>query len=110
MGLVTPTNGPISEIQHGGCAVASLGKVKHIAKTKYIETVYVLYWVCLKLKIQTKSFTLADNFGSAFFALLVPMGFFFKSALTHEHCTEAHTHNTADSPKDTGLLGTRIIS
>ena len=73
MGPVTPTNGPISEIQHGGCAVDSLEKVKYIAKTKYIETVCVLYWVCLKLKIQTESFTLADNFGSAFFASLVTM-------------------------------------
>ena len=75
MGPLTPTNGPISEIQHGGCAVASLEKVKHILRTKYIETVYVLYWVCLKLKIQTKSFTLADNFGCAFFASLVSMFF-----------------------------------
>ena len=24
---------------------------------------------------------------------------FFESTLAHEHCTEAHTHNTADSPK-----------
>ena len=79
MGYVTPTNGPLSEIQHGGCVVDSLEKVKHIAKTKYIETVNVLYCVV-----------------------------FFESALTHEHCAEAHTHNTAYSPKDTGLLGTRI--
>ena len=55
MGPLTPTNGPISEIQHGSCAVASLEKVKCIVRTKYIETVYVLYWVCLKLKIQTKA-------------------------------------------------------
>ena len=75
MGPVTPTNGLISEIQHGGCAVASLEKVKDIAKTKYIETVCVFYWACLKLKIQAKSFTLADNFGSAFFASLVAMFF-----------------------------------
>ena len=75
MGPVTPTNGPISEMQHGGCAVASLEKVKHIAKTKYIETVCIHYWVCLKLKIQTESFTLADNFGCAFFASLVSMFF-----------------------------------
>ena len=70
MGPVTPTNGLISEIQHGGCAVASLEKVKHIVRTKYIETVCVLYWMCLKLKIQTKSLTLANNFGCAFFASL----------------------------------------
>ena len=75
MGPVTPTNGPISEIQHGGCVVDSLEKIKDIAKTKYIETVCVLYWVCLKLKIQTKSFTLADNFESAFFASLESMFF-----------------------------------
>ena len=74
MGPVTP-NGRISEIQHGGCVIASLEKVKHIAKAKYIETVCVLYCVCLKLKIQIKSFTLADNFGSAFFASLVSMIF-----------------------------------
>ena len=106
MGPVTPTNGPISQIQHGGCAVASLEKVKYIAKTKYIETVCVLYWVCLKLKIQTKVHS-ADNFGSAFFASLVPLCV-FESALTHEHCTEAHTLDTTDSTADTGLLGTRI--
>ena len=75
MGPLTPTNRPISKIQHGGCAVASLEKVKHIVRTKYIETVYVLYWVCLKLKIQAKSFTHADNFGCAFFASLVSMHF-----------------------------------
>ena len=51
MGPITPTNGPISKIQLGGCVVDSLEKVKHIAKTKYIETVCLLYWVCLKLKI-----------------------------------------------------------
>ena len=39
MGPVTPTNGPISEIQHGGCVVDSIEKIKHIAKTKYIESV-----------------------------------------------------------------------
>ena len=33
---------------------------------------------------------------------------FFESTLAHEHCTEAHTRNTADNPKDTGLLGTPI--
>ena len=75
MGPLTRTNGPIGEIQHGGCTFASLQKVKHTVTTKYIETVYVLYWVCLKLKIQTKSFTLADNFGCAFFASLVSMFF-----------------------------------
>ena len=106
MGPVTPTNGTISKIQHSGCVVDSIEKIKHIAKTKYIETVCVLYWVCLKLKIQTESFTLADNFGSAFSASLESM--FFESTLANEHCTEAHTQNTADSPKDTGLLGTRI--
>ena len=75
MGPLTPTNGPIWEIQHGGCFVDSLEKIKHIAKTKYIETVCVLYWVCLKPKIQTKSFTRADNFGGAFFASLESMFF-----------------------------------
>ena len=75
MGPVTPTNGPICEIQHGGCVVDSLEKIKHIAKTKYIYTVCVLYWVCLKLKIHTESFTLADNFGGAFFASLESMFF-----------------------------------
>ena len=73
MGPVTPTNGLISEIHHGGCVVDSIQKIKHIAKTKYIETVCVLYWVCLQLKIQTKSFTGADNFGGAFFASLESM-------------------------------------
>ena len=75
MGPVTPANGPISEIQHGGCVVDSLKKIKHIAKAKYIETVCILYWVCLKLKIQTKSFTLADNFGGVFFVSLESMFF-----------------------------------
>ena len=75
MGPLTPTNGLISEIQHGGCVVDSLKKIKNIAKTKYIETVCVLYWMCLKLKIQTKRFTLADNFGSAFFTSLESMFF-----------------------------------
>ena len=75
MGPVTPTNRLISEIQHGGCAVTSLEKVKHVIRAKYIETVYVLYWVRLKLKIQTKNFTLADNFGCAFFASLESMFF-----------------------------------
>ena len=42
VGFVTPTNGPISEIQHGDCVVDSLEKVKYIAKAKYIETVCVL--------------------------------------------------------------------
>ena len=70
MGPVTPTNGPISKIHHGSCIVDSIEKIKHITKTKYIETVCVLYWVCVQLKIQTKSFTRADNFGGAFFALL----------------------------------------
>ena len=75
MGPVTPTSGTISEIQHGGCIVDSLEKIKHIAKAKYIETVCVLYWVCLKLKIQTESFTLASNFGSVVFASLESMFF-----------------------------------
>ena len=75
MGPLTPTNGPISEIQHGGCVVDSLEKIKHISKTKYIETVCVLYWVCLKPKIQTKSFTRANNFGGAFFPSLESMFF-----------------------------------
>ena len=75
MGPVTPTNRPISKIQHGDCTVTSFEKVKHIAKTKYIETVCILYWVCLKLKIQTKSFTLADKFESAFFVSLDSMFF-----------------------------------
>ena len=92
MGPVTPTNGPISEIQQGGCAVASLEKVKHIAKTKNIETVCVLYWVCLKLKIQTKSFTLADNFGGAFFESLVPM--FFSNRHSRMNTALRHTHTT----------------
>ena len=106
MGPLTPTNWPISEIQHGGSVVDSLEKIKHIAKTTYIETVSVLYVVCLKPKIQTKSFTRADNFGGAFSRHWSRC--FFESTLAHEHCTEAHTHNTADSPKDTGLLGTPI--
>ena len=75
MGPVTLTNRPISEIQHGDCIVDSREKVKLFPKTKYIETVCVLYLVCLKMKIQTKSFTLADHFGSAFFASLVSMIF-----------------------------------
>ena len=76
MGPVTPTNRTISEVQHGGCVVYSLEKIKHyIAKTEYIETVCILYWMCLKLKIQTESFTLADNFGSAFLVSLESMFF-----------------------------------
>ena len=75
MGPVTPSNGPISEIQHGSCTVDSLEKVKHIVRAKYVETVYVLYLVRLKLKIQTKRFTLANNFGCAFFASLESMFF-----------------------------------
>ena len=75
MGPVTPTDGTISEIQHGGCVVDLVEKIKHIAKTKYFEIVCVFYWVCLMLKIQTKSFTRADNFGSAFFASLESMFF-----------------------------------
>ena len=90
MGPVTPTNGTISEIQHGGCVVNSLEKIKHIAKTKYIETVCVLYWVCLKLKIQTKSFTLADNFGSAFSVSLESV--FFSNRHSHMNTALRHTH------------------
>ena len=92
MGPVTPTNGPISEFQHGGCVVDSLEKIKHIAKTKYIETVYILYWVCMELKIQTKSFTRADNFGGAFFASLVAM--FFSNRHWHMNTALRHTHTT----------------
>ena len=97
MGPLTPTKGPISEIQHGCCSVASLEKIKHIANTKYIETVCILYQVCLKLKIQTKAslapITLEVRFSRHWSQC------FFESTLAHEHCTEAHTHNTADSPK-----------
>ena len=82
---VTLTNRTISEIQHGSCVIDSLEKVKLFAKTKYFETVCFLYWVCLKLKSQTKSFTLADNSGCAFSASLVSVFFPFESALTHEH-------------------------
>ena len=42
IGHVTLTNGTISDIQHGGCVVDSLGKGKLFAKTNYIETVCVL--------------------------------------------------------------------
>ena len=115
MGPVTPTNGPISEIKHGGCVIQhgrcvvnSLEKIKHIAKTKYIETLSALNWVCLKLKFKQKAslslITLEVCFSCHWSQC------FFEWTHAHEHCTEAHTHthNTVDSRKDTGLLGTHI--
>ena len=64
--------------------------------------------MCLKLKIQTKSFTLADNFGGAFFASLASMFFSNRHSRMNTALRHTHTHNTADSPTDTGLLGTRL--
>ena len=94
MGPLTLTNRTISEIQLGSCVIDSLEKVKLFAKTKYFETVCFLNWVCLKLKIQTKSFTLTNNSGSAFLRRWCQCFFFWIS--THAW-TLRYTHTSQHS-------------
>ena len=66
MGPVTPTNGPISEIQHGRCIVDSLEKVKQLEKNNIYRDHVPLLLGVFELKIQTKGLTLADNWKCLF--------------------------------------------